>query len=71
MTLSRLKLVIDPTACDGHGVCAELFPERIVIDPWGYPMVTDDDIPAAVVDHARRAVVACPKQALHLVARPR
>ena len=36
---SRYTLVVDPIACDGHGVCAELLPERIRLDPWGFPII--------------------------------
>jgi ferredoxin len=63
----RLRLLTDPTSCDGHGVCAELFPERITLDPWGYPVVVGDEIPYDLEEHARRAVVSCPRLALHLV----
>ena len=71
MTGSHLELVVDPVACDGHGVCAELFPEHVTPDPWGYPLVSPEPIPPGLVDHARRAVRGCPKQALHLVERKR
>ena len=30
---------INPIACDGSGLCAELLPERITLDDWGYPIV--------------------------------
>lgn len=63
----RLTLVVDPTACDGHGVCAELFPERVVLDPWGYPIIEERAIPPALREHAERASASCPKLALHLV----
>lgn len=63
----RLALVVDPTACDGHGVCAELFPERVELDPWGYPLVHREDIPPELRAHAWRAVASCPKLALHLL----
>ncbi len=63
----RLTLRTDPTACDGHGVCAELFPERIRLDPWGYPIIDGDDIPGHLEEHARRAASGCPRLALHLV----
>lgn len=66
-----LDLVIDPVACDGHGVCAEMFPERIELDPWGYPIIDGSDLPPAVFDHALRAVRCCPRQALHLLERTR
>lgn len=60
-------LVVDPTACDGHGVCAELFPEGITLDPWGYPVVQPGDIPTRLLDHAARAAASCPRLALTLV----
>jgi ferredoxin len=57
---------VDPIACDGHGFCAELFPERISVDDWGYPIVDPTPIPPALESHARRAVGCCPKRALRL-----
>jgi ferredoxin len=62
-----LELVVDPVACDGRGVCAEMLPERIELDRWGYPVIDRAEIAPALFDHAIRAVRACPKQALHLV----
>ena len=32
-------LQIDWTRCDGHGLCAELSPEQITLDDWGYPII--------------------------------
>jgi len=60
------QLKIDPIACSGHGVCAELFPERIRLDDWGYPIIDDAPIPEALMAHAERAAEACPKLALKL-----
>jgi ferredoxin len=60
------RLVLNPTKCVAHGLCAELFPERITLDDWGYPMIDPEPIPAALDDHARRAVAACPTLALIL-----
>ncbi len=65
----RINLVVDSTQCDGHGICAELFPERVVMDHWGYPIIDTGGIPAELAEHARRAVAACPRLALHLVER--
>lgn len=59
------ELRLDPIACDGHGLCAELFPEGIELDDWGFPIV-DGKVPPALEKHAQRAVGACPKQALRL-----
>lgn len=59
-----MKLRVNPIACTGHGVCAELLPELIELDPWGYPLLTDAPVPADLLDHAKRAVAACPTLAL-------
>lgn len=71
MTTWHVSLVVDPTKCDGHGVCHELFPEWVMMDRWGYPMVSDADVPPGLFDHARRAVGECPRLALHLLERRR
>ena len=60
-----LKLELDPIACAGHGLCADLLPELIELDEWGYPMI-NDRVPAGLAGHARRAVSACPALALKL-----
>lgn len=67
MTRPRHRLVVDPVACGGAGVCAELFPEMISLDPWGFPIVAPGEVAPALVEHARRAVASCPRLALHLV----
>ena len=61
---SRLR--VDPIACDGHGLCAELLPEWIELDDWGYPIVDRRPVPHALRAHALRAVRDCPKLALRL-----
>jgi ferredoxin len=61
------RLVVDPIACTGHGACAELFPEQIRPDDWGYPMLDGRPVPEHLLVHARRAVAACPTLALRLV----
>jgi ferredoxin len=61
-------LRVDPITCEGHGLCAELFPERITLDDWGYPIIDPEPIPRALAAHARRAVAACPVLALRIAA---
>jgi ferredoxin len=61
-----MKLIVDPTMCDGHGLCAELLPELIRLDPWGYPIISPGQVPLALQEHAQRAVAWCPRLALHL-----
>ncbi len=60
------RLRVNPIACEAHGMCAELLPERIVLDEWGYPILEDEQLPADLVEHARRAAQACPTFALLL-----
>ncbi|HWE55938.1 MAG TPA: ferredoxin [Acidimicrobiales bacterium] len=64
MTPEPRRLVVDPIRCDAHGLCAELLPELIQLDDWGYPMISADPVPPALEAHARRAVKACPTLAL-------
>jgi len=62
----RARLRVNPILCDAHGLCAELLPERIRLDDWGYPIIEPRPIPDELLAHARRAVAACPRQALLL-----
>ena len=62
-----LHLRINPITCTGHGMCAELFPELIELDDWGYPIVTNEGVvPHELEDHARRAAQYCPTIAVLL-----
>ena len=63
---TELKLAVDRIKCDGRGLCAELIPERIELDEWGYPIVRGEPIGRDLEKHARRAVAACPTLALRL-----
>ena len=60
------QLRVDPTACAGHGLCAELAPELVSLDEWGYPIVADQPVPRGLRREARRAVSNCPALALAL-----
>ena len=48
------SLRVDPIACTGHGLCAELFPERIWLDEWGYPVIEDGELTPDLLE-ARQA----------------
>jgi ferredoxin len=50
-------------------VCAEILPERIELDRWGYPIIDESALAPVVFEYALRAVRSCPRQALHLVER--
>lgn len=64
------SLHIDWTRCDGRGLCAELLPELLERDDWGYPRGVDGSrdipVPRGLLGHAADAVSACPVLALRL-----
>jgi ferredoxin len=62
------ELAVDWSACKGHGLCAELLPDHITLDDWGYPILPATPIPAAAAKRAKRAVADCPALALKLKA---
>ncbi len=65
------RLHVDWTRCDGHGLCADLLPEVLTRDEWGFPVSRQPDasleVDRGLVEHARRAVDLCPLLALKLV----
>jgi ferredoxin len=61
-----LRIEVDPIKCDAHGLCAELLPEHIALDDWGYPVVDDRPVDPELESLARRAADACPTLALRL-----
>ena len=67
--MSRV-LRLNPVACAGHGACAELLPEVISLDEWGYPVLAPGPVPAGLARRARRAVAACPALALAMADSP-
>ncbi len=60
------RLSLNPVACDAYGYCAEILPEAITLDEWGYPVVDGAPLPAELVALAKRAVRDCPRRALAL-----
>jgi ferredoxin len=60
------RLRVDPIACAAHGICAELLPELIDLDEWGYPLLTEPAVPRRLTADAERAVAGCPTLALRL-----
>ena len=65
-----MRIRVNPIACEAHGMCAELLPELIELDDWGYPIVDGEPVPPELVEHAGRAADACPTLALLLDREP-
>jgi ferredoxin len=66
----RARLRVNPIACTGHGSCADLLPELVTLDEWGYPLLAGGAVPPELARRARRAVRDCPALALFLAAGP-
>ncbi len=65
------RLRVNPITCEAHGLCAELLPELIRLDDWGYPILDECEVPPDLLGLARHAVDACPTLALLLEDDPR
>jgi ferredoxin len=65
------RLRVNPIMCEAHGLCAELLPEMIRLDDWGYPILDQEEVPPELVSLARKAADACPTLALILEERKR
>lgn len=62
----RYRLAVDRIKCDGSGLCAELLPELIRLDDWGYPILKPGLVPEHLVPLAQRVVDDCPVLAIAL-----
>ena len=61
-----MELRVNPIRCEAYGLCAELLPELVELDEWGYPIVDGQPVPRELVKDARRAAAMCPRLALSL-----
>ena len=64
--VTGVRIRVDPIACDGRGLCAELLPELITLDDWGFPVIRDQDVPPALRAEAEETIRLCPLLALRL-----
>ena len=63
----KVRLRVNPVLCDGYGYCAEIVPELIALDDWGFPIVSAGTIEGDRLQRlSRRAVATCPRLALLL-----
>jgi ferredoxin len=66
MTPRSARLRVNFIACDGRGLCAEVIPELIELDDWGFPIIRNDAVARELHDQAAEAVRLCPRLALRL-----
>jgi len=61
----KRRIRVNPILCNGYGYCAEIVPELISLDDWGFPIVSTKTIDGdKVLRLAERAVTTCPRLAL-------
>ena len=60
------RLRVDPIACDGRGLCAEVLPELITLDDWGFPIIGAEEVPRGLMAAVDEAIRLCPLLALRL-----
>jgi ferredoxin len=63
----EFRVSIDRIRCDGHGLCAELLPELVRLDDWGYPIIAPGPLPGTLLPLAQKAVKSCPVLALTII----
>lgn len=59
-----MKVRVDPTKCQGYGVCIELAPHNFVRDDWGLVQAAKDDIESDDLPAVVSAVSQCPISAI-------
>ena len=59
-----MRIRVNPISCKAHGVCAEMLPEWIELEEWGYPILDGEELPSQRIAHAKRAARSCPTLAL-------
>ncbi|GAA4205667.1 NADH-quinone oxidoreductase subunit NuoF family protein [Microbispora amethystogenes] len=64
-----VRLMVDWTRCQGHGLCAHLVPELVKLDHHGFPVFMDTGVPSWLLGDAQKAVEMCPALALRVGAK--
>jgi ferredoxin len=63
-----MKVRIDASACQGHGLCVMACPEVFHFDDEGHSFVESEDVPPGVEAAVKRAERQCPERAVHVAA---
>ncbi|MFI6095932.1 ferredoxin [Lentzea sp. NPDC051213] len=61
-----MKVDVDPSLCEAHGVCMSILPEVFDLDDDEVLQIREGDVPGDEEALAERAVASCPKGALRL-----
>jgi ferredoxin len=61
-----MKVEVDPSICEAHGVCTSILPEVFDLDDEEVLQIRDGELAEDEVKRAEQAVVSCPMGALRL-----
>jgi len=64
---TQLKVIVDRTACTGHGRCYGLAPGVFDADEEGFSAVKPAEVPTELEAQARLAERSCPERAIKVV----
>ena len=48
-----MYLRVNPITCSAHGLCAELYPEGVQLDDWGYPIIKEAQVQPHELAHVK------------------
>ncbi|GAA3625170.1 ferredoxin [Lentzea atacamensis] len=61
-----MKVDVDPSVCEAHGVCMSILPEVFDLDDEEVLQIREGELADDEVERAERAVTSCPMGALRL-----
>ncbi len=62
-----MKVSVDPSRCEAHGMCEATVPEFFTVDDKGYSSIgTGKPVPTGQQDRVRMGVESCPVAALSI-----
>lgn len=65
-----MKARVDPTKCQGYGICVELAPRHFVFDDWGFVQAVQIDADGEHAQSVTRAIDQCPIRAIRWIESP-
>ncbi|WP_158171099.1 ferredoxin [Rhodococcus sp. JT-3] len=55
---------VNPMACRGYGVCADIAPDQFTLDDWGLAQSTGAEVDPDDVANTQKAIDVCPYRAI-------
>jgi ferredoxin len=59
-----VRISVDRDRCTGHALCKAAAPGVYVLDELGFNVTPAGEVPAELVDQARRGALSCPESAI-------